>query len=87
MCRYLRYEGAGDQFVGRTVSLMGLLSSWKFMVLPPHFEMDVSTDLLRLFPIASLVPTLIPVLSLCLASVVYHWRMGHFEALPKEHVL
>ncbi len=25
--RYLRYEGAGDQFVGRTVALMSLLSS------------------------------------------------------------
>jgi hypothetical protein len=85
--RYLRYEGAGDQFVGRTVALMGLLSSWKFMVLPPHFVCDVSADVLRLFPIISSVPTLLPVLSLCLASVVYHYKCGHLRELPDDHVL
>ena len=85
--RYLRYEGAGDQFVGRTVALMGLLSSWKFMVLPPHFVSDVSEDLKHLFPIIAAVPTLLPVLSLCLASVVYHYKCGHLRELPEEHVL
>jgi hypothetical protein len=85
--RYLRYEGAGDQFVGRTVALMGLLSSWKFMVLPPHFVSDVTEDLKNLFPIIAAVPTLLPVLSLCLASVVYHYKCEHLRELPADHVL
>jgi hypothetical protein len=70
--RYLRYADAGDQFVGRTIALVGFLSSWKFAVLPPHFVEDVSLTVLSLFPICKEVPSMLPVLTLALASVVYH---------------
>jgi hypothetical protein len=49
---YLRYESAGDMYVGRTVS--GLpLDSYKFAILPPHFPgamNDVKTALSVIFP-------------------------------------
>jgi len=70
--RYLRYADAGDQFVGRTIALVGYLSSWMFAVLPPHFVEDVSETVLELFPICRVVPSMVPVLTLALASVVYH---------------
>ena len=70
--RYLRYADAGDQFVGRTIALVGYLNSWRFAALPPHFVEDVSLVVLALFPICRTMPNMIPVLTLALASVVYH---------------
>ena len=70
---YLRYEGAGDQHVGRTVS--GLpLDHPDFTVLPPHFPIGnsvVFTAIQILFP--GIPSTLTRVAELGLASVVYHW--------------
>ena len=70
---YLRYEGAGDQHVGRTVS--GLpLDHPDFTVLPPHFPIGnsvVFTAIQILFP--GIPSTLTRVAELGLASVVYQW--------------
>jgi hypothetical protein len=70
--RYLRYADAGDQFVGRTIALVGFLNSWMFAVLPPHFISDVHATVLELFPICVIMPSMIPICRLVLASVVYH---------------
>jgi len=41
--RYLKYEAAGDQFVGRCAACLDLLSS-HFAVSPPHWDFSVSHD-------------------------------------------
>lgn len=84
--RYLRYEAAGDQFVGRTVS--GLpVSKVEFAILPPFFEQrpaNMPEILSVCFPNAP--ANLSEVLEFCLASVVYHH--GFLEkTLPKTHPL
>lgn len=87
---YLRYESAGDQFVGRTVT--GLpLSDAGFASLPPFFR--ATTDDNKQFLIDALqccFPTLpeslTHVAEFCLASLVYHstWLTSH---LPPTHHL
>ena len=86
--RYLRYADAGDQFVGRTIALVGFLNSWMFAVLPPHFVEDVTPVVLELFPVCVLMPSMIPVCRLALASVVYHATRaaGGFD-FPATHEL
>lgn len=69
---YLRHADAGDQYVGRCVVGLNLLSA-DFDVLPPHFPPGHNVLLLAIpivFPNAP--EALHGVLSLCLASVVYH---------------
>ncbi|CAM9207214.1 unnamed protein product [Phaeothamnion confervicola] len=81
--RYIRYESAGDQYVGRTVS--GLpLSTHDFCVLPPHFcKKDANGTVIpgvtELVTMAvsdcfggDLTPRLKEVAEHLLASVVYH---------------
>ncbi len=89
MCRYLRYADAGDQFVGRTIALVGFLNSWMFAVLPPHFIEDVTPTILELFPICGLLPSMIPVCRLALASVVYHATRPHggFDFPPTHELM
>jgi len=41
--RYLKYESAGDQFVGRCAACLDLLSS-EFAIFPPHFDFSASND-------------------------------------------
>jgi len=70
---YIRFAEAGDEFVGRTTC--GLpLASIEFAILPPHFR-DGCNDLVQravalCFPNRPACYNL--VLSMCLASVVYH---------------
>lgn len=89
LCRYLRYADAGDQFVGRTIALVGFLNSWMFAVLPPHFVDDVSSVVLELFPICVIMPSMIPVCRLALASVVYHATRptGGFDFPPTHELM
>ncbi|ETV77444.1 hypothetical protein H257_08861 [Aphanomyces astaci] len=73
--RYMHYEKAGDQFVGRVVA--GLpLNSADFAQLPPHFDSTdnpVVTSALRcMFPVLFKTGSLIGVLKLGLASIVHH---------------
>jgi hypothetical protein len=84
--RYIRYEGAGDQVVGRTVS--GLpYTTVDFAILPPFFR--VSGDLLKTaidecFPRAP--ETLHGVLKFCVASVLHHTDFLR-ATLPANHLL
>ena len=81
---YLRYEQAGDMFVGRTVC--GLpYTSYKFGTLPPHFVVrtDTVTRATRLV-FKGLPSELNFVGEHCLASLVFHkdWLQ---ENLAKNH--
>ncbi len=82
--RYLRYESAGDQYVGRTVC--GLpCDSASFCILPPHFpERPPSlTNAIRVcFPNAPAM--MAGILEHCLASIVYH-RAFLTATLPANH--
>lgn len=81
--KYLKYERAGDQFVGRVLS--GLpQDSVKFAALPPHFEQGVIEvdDVIKYAfgaPVAA-VPELKCVLRMLLASLVHHsdWLRENF---------
>lgn len=70
---YIRYEAAGDMFVGRTVA--GLpINSPDFAVLPPHFFQNdhelVKSSVALCFPGAP--PEIQELLAMCLASLCYH---------------
>eukprot|EP00924_Labyrinthula_sp_SR-Ha-C_P012242 maker-scaffold_10-snap-gene-1.13-mRNA-1 protein AED:0.20 eAED:0.20 QI:0/0/0/1/0.5/0.33/3/0/415 len=83
---YLRFEAAGDQYVGRTVS--GLpISSYKFSTLPPGFKFDdnqVERAKQLMFP--STPKQISLTLEFCLASMVYHENFLRKE-LPENHLL
>ena len=74
--RYFRYEAAGDQFTGRTVTGLPLASSG-FGVLPSHFiglgieekESIIDAALPGIDRVCSSVE---PVVLLCIASLAYH---------------
>ena len=70
--RYVRFEAAGDQFVGRTVA--GLpLGEAEFSILPPHFvkiDDDVNACLKKVFP--NLPENLNYIGEFTLASLVFH---------------
>lgn len=83
--RYLQKEAAGDQYVGRVVSGLPIHDA-SFAALPPHFRQDaaattvVSAAVRRVFPdVLCAIEHLRPVLSICLASIVYHmpWLRAH----------
>jgi len=85
--RYLRYEAAGDQFLGRVVAGLPLNKS-QFSVLPPHFD-DPEYELCassidHMYPKLKEEPLLSDVLSLCLASLVYH-SSTLVQLLPPTH--
>jgi len=71
---YLRYEAAGDAFVGRTITGPPIDSS-EFAILPPHFKEADSSGM-----VTSAIEMLFPTLPMCmygvaefaLASVLYH---------------
>ncbi|DAZ99857.1 TPA: hypothetical protein N0F65_008600, partial [Lagenidium giganteum] len=85
--RYLRYESAGDMFVGRTVA--GLpVNRPAFSTLPPHFK-DSDSITLR-YAIATCFPaaptSIIRVVEYALASVVCH-RAFLEDNTPENHPL
>jgi hypothetical protein len=70
---YLRYEAAGDQFVGRTVAMLPV-GSPDFALLPPHFPVGdpvVVTTVASCFP--NLAPSMVKAAEMGLASVIFHW--------------
>ena len=84
--RYLRYEAAGDQYVGRTVSGLPLTHE-QFATLPPFFKERnelLSSTIQECF--TNLPNNLKLVSEFCLASVVYH-KSFLVNTLPKTHVL
>lgn len=83
---YLRYESAGDMFVGRTVSGLSL-DSPSFATLPPYFHTDspsIETVLMECMP--DLPDTLKLTARFFMASIVYH-KSFLFETLPSGHQL
>ena len=82
--RYLRYEAAGDQFVGRTVCGVPIESP-NFGTLPPFFpdRTPLLIDAINAcFPNHS--ANLKGVLEYCLASVIYH-REWLRKLMPAQH--
>jgi hypothetical protein len=80
----LRYEAAGDMYVGRTVC--GLPNnSPKFALLPPHFpaiDAEIDDAIIQMF---GPPPTgLRLILEFCLASIVYNSPFLT-ETLPEFH--
>jgi len=87
--RYIRYESAGDQYLGRVVA--GLpLNSADFAVLPPHFDNNqdpaIRECLSETFPLLHETSTLQDILKLCLASLVCHADYLR-ERMPSTHTL
>ena len=84
--RYIRYEAAGDQAVGRFVSGLPFTSVY-FAMLPPFFRVDsplLARAIHECFPRAP--ATLLGVLKYCVASVLHHTRFLR-DTLPEEHQL
>ena len=80
MCKisdiYMRYEAAGDQFVGRTVSGLPPVDA-DFAILPPFFGARTHADMAKADNginscFINLPAPLRRVAAFCLASVVYH---------------
>ena len=70
--KYVRYEAAGDQFIGRIVAMLNI-NSPDFAVLPPHFDVlddEVMQITNSCFPNAH--KSLEPVLVQCLATLTFH---------------
>ena len=70
---YIHYLASGDQYVGRTVTGLPILSP-NFAILPPHFkdaqDPAVVAAVNLCFPRRP--PHMTPVVTMALASVVYH---------------
>jgi hypothetical protein len=85
--RYIRFDGAMDQKVGRTVTGLPVMSP-KFALLPPFFvgncDAVVSQAVAKCFPNAP--DMLQSTLPMCLASVVYHSDFLQHH-LPADHPL
>jgi hypothetical protein len=74
---YLRFEAAGDQFVGRSVSGLPPLDE-RFAQMPPKFlsSLDparISNVISQCFMTSETTPSnMLPIYKMCLASIVYH---------------
>ena len=76
--RYLHYEKAGDQFVGRMVCGHNV-GSIDFAVSPPHFKYDSDNDQQTILSVieescSSMKTNLKPVALFCVASILYHYK-------------
>jgi hypothetical protein len=87
---YLRYESAGDQYVGRCVSDL-LIIQKEFEILPPRFRYileegknSVTNAFRSCFPKCPV--NMIPILEHRLASVIYH-NKHLLSVLPSDHIL
>jgi hypothetical protein len=76
--KYIKYENAGDQFLGRTLTGLNSLQK-EFSISPPFFnteagELAAIDELLRTHVVGggTISSALFEVLRMCFASVVYH---------------
>lgn len=83
--RYLQDEAAGDQYCGRTVAGLNIMSA-EFAALPPHFPPNsIATETFdSLFPAFSGDEQFRGVLSLLLASAVHHVPFLR-QSFPRRH--
>jgi len=90
---YMRYVDSGDQFVGRCLSLLPLLSS-HFASSPPYFPETATDDeknwldALRQaqFPMVASLPNYAMLTRMCLATLLYH-RKWISENFMVNHVV
>jgi len=82
---YLRYEAAGDMYVGRTAAGLPQQSA-EFAVLPPHFANadEVADVVLACFPNAPI--SMNPIIQECLASLVFHADFLRANLDPKHRL-
>ncbi|KAF0690700.1 hypothetical protein As57867_017862, partial [Aphanomyces stellatus] len=87
--RYIHYERAGDQYLGRVVAGLPNHKS-DFAVLPPHFPLNADDNVRQIvaivFPQLAMEIHLWGVLSFALASLVYHFEFL-VQILPPTHPL
>ncbi|ETO74209.1 hypothetical protein F444_09989 [Phytophthora nicotianae P1976] len=85
--RYIRYEAAGDQYLGRVVARLPL-SRPEFAILPPHFTNNESPLLLarirKLYPSLFEISSIVDIRKLCVASLVKH-SVYLRATLPPSH--
>jgi hypothetical protein len=84
--KYVRYEAAADQFIGRILAMLDV-NSPNFAVLAPHFDLidnEVLQAVKDCFPNAA--DSLNSVLVNCLASLIFHQDYFH-RVLPQNHKL
>ena len=83
--RYLRFEAAGDQFVGRTVC--GLpIGEATFSVLPPRLMRSAEVDEMLLMSFPKATRLFQPIYYFCLSSLVHHSAFL-LNNLPHHHPL
>ncbi|POM70035.1 Hypothetical protein PHPALM_13606, partial [Phytophthora palmivora] len=87
--RYIRYESAGDQYLGRVVAGVPLNQA-EFALLPPHFANNqdkvVQTSIDEMLPVMKSCSSLQDILKLYMASLVYHHDYLR-RTLPTTHPL
>ncbi|RHZ32693.1 hypothetical protein DYB31_008890 [Aphanomyces astaci] len=87
--RYMHYERAGDQFVGRVVAELPLNQA-NFAVLPPHFVDNNSDAVVAAlditFPTLSKVASMRGILAHGMASLVRHFDYV-VDTLPAKHIV
>jgi hypothetical protein len=86
--RYFRYSEAGDQFVGRCLALLNLLTI-EFSCSPPMFVVEDNSDfdqwindvVLTQYPFALDINGFALLCRMCTASLLFHrkWIMDHFS--------
>jgi len=90
---YMRYVDSGDQFVGRCLALLPLLSS-QFACSPPYFSRTATDDENRLmdtlrvaqFPMLANIPNYRMLTRMCLALLLFH-RQWIYEKFMVNHVI
>lgn len=84
--KYVRHEGAADQYIGRILAMLDI-GSPDFAVLFPHFD-NIDDDVLLAVRdcFHGAANTLIGVLIPCFASLVFHAPRFR-ETLPKQHAI
>jgi hypothetical protein len=90
---YLRYDGAGDQYVGRCVAGLPIMSQ-EFALLPPHFVHSTNFTSATIKAAVTtcfgphLPENMVCIAAACLASVVHHHKTGWLRnTLPPTHPL
>ena len=83
---YMRWEAAGDQYTGRTLSGLPTLSG-DFGILPPFFSSSTPPELIKKvlgIGFLNLPDRLTRIAEFCLASLVFH-RQWLIDNLPVNH--
>lgn len=83
--RYLKYEAAGDQYVGRTVAGLPIHSA-EFAILPPIFVDRENVGELVSVCFPNIADRMRMIGEQCVASLIYHWDFLQQNLLPNHAV-